>query len=61
MFNLTTKDIEIKEANCLGQCCFCKIQNIFYSILNGNFVYYCHKCKKWINKDNIEIIRKVIK
>jgi hypothetical protein len=42
------KNIEIKKQNCLAKCLNCKKRNVFYSILNGRFVYYCLNCKKWL-------------
>ena len=50
MLGVTLKDIKIgNKANCGGKCLFCKKWNMFYSILNGRFVYYCLNCKKWLD------------
>lgn len=38
-----------KIKNCGAWCKKCKKQNIFYSILNGWYIYYCLNCKQWTN------------
>lgn len=48
MLGITIDDITIRESNCNGKHKECNTNNLFYSILNGNFVYYCHTCNKWI-------------
>jgi hypothetical protein len=50
MLGITIKDIEIKKSNCNDKCEICNTNNLFYSVLNGNFVYYCHTCKKWVKE-----------
>ena len=54
MLGVTLKDIVIKESNSNGICNKCNTKNIFYSILNGRYVYYCHTCKKWVDSNNIK-------
>jgi hypothetical protein len=49
MLFATLKDIKIGQSNCGYQCKKCTKKNVFYSILNGNYVYYCLNCKEWIN------------
>ena len=50
MLGVTLKDIKIQDKNnCGGKCLLCKQRNIFYSVLDGSFVYYCLTCKKWLN------------
>jgi len=48
------KDIKIKDKNCEAIHIDCQKKNVFYSILNGYFVYYCLTCKKWINKSDLK-------
>ena len=48
------KDIKIGKSNSGGLHVDCKTENIFYSILNGYFVYYCLTCKKWIKSNDIK-------
>lgn len=51
MLFCTSDDIKMpKIKNCGATCRLCKKENVFYSILNGDFVYYCVNCKKWLNK-----------
>lgn len=49
---ITTENITPTKSNCGAK--HCNKKNVFYSILNGNFVYFCHECKKWINKNELK-------
>lgn len=33
----------------------CGKQDVHYSILNGNFVYWCNVCQKWVNSKDLSI------
>jgi hypothetical protein len=51
MLGIRLKDIKIsKKSNCGMVCEKCKKSNMVYSILNGNYIYYCLNCKSWDNK-----------
>lgn len=54
MLGVTLKNINIGKVNSGGKCDFCNTRNIFYSILNGNYIYFCKKCNKWIDKKSIK-------
>lgn len=49
MLGVKLNDIEIRKSNCFAKCNCCKKKNVFYSILNGSFVYYCLNCQKWLH------------
>ena len=38
------------NSNCGAFCIHCKKDNIYYSIKNGSYIYYCLNCQKWLNK-----------
>jgi len=50
MLGVKLSNIKIKKSNCGAKCDFCKQRNIFYSIFEGSFVYFCLNCKKWLGK-----------
>jgi hypothetical protein len=54
MLFATLKDIKIGQSNCGYQCKKCKEKNVFYSILNGEYIYYCLTCKKWIEANDVK-------
>jgi len=45
------------KINSNGICNFCKTKSIEYGILNGSYIYYCHRCKKDITSYDILIDR----
>jgi hypothetical protein len=49
MLGITLNDVKIGKSNCWAKCLICKERNIFYSILQGKFIYYCLNCKKWLD------------
>ena len=51
MLQANLNDIKILKPNCGVKCKLCKKQNVFYSILNGQFIYYCHTCKKDVTEE----------
>ena len=56
MLGITIDDVKIgKKSNCGAKCFECNKRNMFYSILNGSFVYYCLNCKKWIDEKKADI------
>lgn len=46
-----------KQINNGGTCKYCKTKSIYYSILNGNFIYECLKCDKKLDKMEVLIIK----
>lgn len=37
-----------------GKCAICKQQKIEWSIRDGNYTYFCHHCKKFISRHEVE-------
>jgi hypothetical protein len=52
---MNNKKIVTGIINCAGIHKRHKQNTIEYGISNGSFWYYCHKCKKFVNKDEIKV------
>lgn len=54
MLGITLENIKVGKSNCGGKCLLCKTRDVFYSILNGKFVYFCLNCNKWIDRYDVK-------
>lgn len=50
----TWAESEVKKiVNSNGYCRYCLKKQIYYSIENNNFTYFCVKCEKYLDKTDV--------